>query len=112
MFRGVEEESPFRKYKIELAKAGLLKILLNKPQAIWINSVNFKKYQHMIPTSLLASIMTNNFMAMSLFIGVKPIGIIYADRAGCAQAIDDSAFVQFKSLISLTSKALTLLAKK
>ena len=112
MFRGIEENSPFRKYQIELAKAGLLKILLSKPQAIWINSSNFNKYQHMIPQSLLASIRSNSFMAMSLFIGSKPVGIIYADRSAVDNTVDDQRFIRFKNLISLTSKGLTLLSKK
>ena len=109
---GLEKENPFKQYQIDVAKAGLLKILLNKPQAIWVNKSNLKKYEHIIPKSLIASIMTSNFLAMSLFIGEKPIGIIYADRSETTIPIDDKDFTQFKQLISLTGKALTFLAKR
>ena len=109
---GLEKGSPFRQFQIEVAKSGMLKILLNKPQSIWVNSSNFKKYQKIIPQSLLVNIKTTKFLAMSLFIGEKPIGIIYADRTGSTKEIDEKSFKQYQQLITLTSKALTFLAKK
>lgn len=112
MALGFEHDSAFGKYRIELKKSGLLKILLNKPQAIWINSDSLKKYQNLLPESLMAAIMTNNFVSMSLFIGAKPIGLIYADRSNSHETIDQQVFTQFKQLITLTIKALTLLSKR
>jgi len=109
---GIDNDSPLRSYKIETEKSGLLKLLMKKPQAIWINSDSFKKYQNLLPQSLLASIMTNNFLAMSLFIGQQPIGLLYADRTDSTTALDQDTFTQFKQLASLTSKALTLLSKR
>lgn len=112
MSLGLDAESPFRRYAIELTKSGLFKILLNKPQAIWINRDSIKKYQQLLPSSLMASIMTDNFVAMSLFIGDKPIGVIYSDRSNVDEEIGETQFAQFKQLVSVTSKALTLLAKR
>ena len=109
---GIEQASPFRNYRIEYARSGLLKMLLTKPQAIWINKDSFKKYQKLIPQSLMAHIMTDQFLAMSLFIGSNPVGIVYVDRSDTATPIDQTLFSQFKQLITLTSKALTLLSKK
>jgi HD-like signal output (HDOD) protein len=109
---GLEPTSPLRHYSIEVKSAGLLKILLNKPQAIWINNSSFSKYQKLIPQSFLASIMTNNFFAMSLFINEKAIGIIYADHTGSSGELNDRLFQYFKQTITLCSKALSLLAKK
>ena len=109
---GIEQASPFRNYRIEYARSGLLKMLLTKPQAIWINKDSFKKYQKLIPQSLMAHIMTDQFLAMSLFIGSNPVGIVYVDRSDTATPIDQTLFSQFKQLITLASKALTLLSKK
>lgn len=109
---GTGSDSTFQKYRIELEKSGLLKMLLNKPQAIWINDNSYKKYQKLIPQSLMAAIMTDDFLVMSLFIGAMPLGLIYADRSNSPQPVDQQVFTQFKQLISLTSKALTFLAKK
>ncbi len=112
MVIGIDQQSPFRRYKIALQQSGLLKLLMQKPQAIWINPNNIKKYQQLIPQSLQASIMTHDFLAMSLFIGNQPIGLVYADRSNTPQTLDPATFTRFKQLISLTSKALTLLSKR
>jgi len=112
MSLGLKENSRFRQFTVELDKAGLLRILLQKPQAIWITPHSLAQYQKLLPSNMLASLMTDNFMAMSLFIGNKPIGVVYADRHQAPQPITADLFSQFKQLISMTSKALTLLAKR
>lgn len=112
MSMGVEKDSPLNKFSIELDKSGLLRILLNKPQAVWINNDSLKKYHKLIPQSFLASTMTDNFLAMSLFMAEKPLGIVYTDRSRADDKISPEAFSQFKNLISVTSKALTLLSKR
>jgi HD-like signal output (HDOD) protein len=109
---GLNPESPLKHFKIATSKAGLLKALLSKPQAIWINTSTFAKYHKMIPQSFLASTMTNNFFAMSLFINNKAIGLIYADRDNSTETLNKELFEQFKHTVVTSSKALTLLSKK
>ncbi len=109
---GLNPESPLRHFKIEVSKAGLLKMLLNKPQAIWINNSSFSKYQKIIPQSFQASIRTNNFFAMSLFINERPIGIIFADQSESSNSLNQEIFNQFKHTIVTTSKALTFILKR
>jgi HD-like signal output (HDOD) protein len=108
---GLSTESPLRHFKIEVSKAGLLKALLTKPQAIWINANTFAKYHKMIPQSFQASIMTNSFFAMSLFINNKAIGIIYADNSDSGEELNKELFNQFKHTVVTSSKALTFFAK-
>ena len=112
MSLGLEADSSFRQFSIALDRSGLLKILLQKPQAIWINRGNLEKYHKLLPPGMMASVMTDSFVAMSLFIGSRPIGIVYADQRQAAQPLDGESFAQFKHLISLTSKALTMKAKR
>lgn len=112
MSQSIPKESPLHSYQTEVSNSGLLKLLLTKPQAIWINPANFEKYQKLIPPSLLECTGTHDFVAMSLFIGEKPIGIVYADRFEATPGIDENGFNQFKQLISLTSKALKMLSSK
>lgn len=109
---GVDQNAALKNYAIDVTKSGLLKALLGKPQAVLINRDNLGKYQQHIPQSLLASIMTDNFIAMSLFIGTTPLGIVYADRSNTGAGISAVLSSQFKQLITLTSKALTLLSKR
>jgi len=112
MSQGVPKQSSFHNYQTEVNHSGLLKILLKKPQAIWISPDNFEKYQKLIPPELLKSTDCHDFVAMSLFIGEKPIGIVYADRYNSTPEIDKHIFGQFKQLISLTSQALKMLSTK
>jgi HD-like signal output (HDOD) protein len=109
---GLNPESPLRHFKIEVSKAGLLKALLTKSQAIWINANTFAKYHKMIPQNFLACTMTNNFFAMSLFINDKAIGIIYVDRSNSGEELNKELFTQFKHTVITSSKALAFLAKK
>jgi HD-like signal output (HDOD) protein len=112
MSAGIPKDASLHDYQIQIADSGLFKILINKPLAIWINPDNIQKYHKLIPKSLLDSSGTEDFVAMSLFIAEKPIGIIYADRHTALTGIDEGAFSQFKQLILLTSKALGLLVRK
>lgn len=109
---GVDDSSPFKQFSIAIEQAGILKMLLGKPSAVWINATTFEKYQKLIPDSFSKEIKTNNFCIMSLFVGVKPIAILYADQRSAITEVDERSFSQFKQLITLTSKALTLLVKK
>ncbi len=109
---GFGNDSPLAKFRIETERSGIFKMLLQQPQSLLINDGNLKKYQKLIPQRFLASIMTTNFMAMSLFIGNKPVAIIYADRSTDNQGISVAHYQKFKHSIGLTSKALTLLAKR
>jgi len=72
---GVDDSSPFKKFSIAIEQAGILKMLLGKPTAVWINTTTFEKYQKLIPDSFSKGIKTNNFCIMSLFVGVEPIAI-------------------------------------
>jgi hypothetical protein len=112
MVAGIDDNAPLHDYQIQLAQAGLFKILLSKPQAVWINRHTFNKYQKYIPPSLIAAAMTNDFFAMSLFIGSKPVGVVYADRSGSSEHLSDESFNEFKQLILFSGKALTLVAKR
>ena len=109
---GLDDDAALAKFRIETEHSGLLKMLLKQPQSILINKGNLAKYQKLIPERLVASIMTSNFIAMSLFMGSQPIAIIYADCASDQQDISAAQYQQFKQTIGLTSKALTLLAKR
>ncbi len=112
MAAGMEKDSPLRQLQLPVAQSGLFKILLKKPQAIHIFPGNYKKYAALIPTRLQACNQTQEFMAMSLFIGDKPVAIIYADHKGRSAAFEAADFKHFKQMVSFCSKALAFLQKK
>ncbi len=108
---GLDERAPIRRYAVDTARAGLLGRLLEKPLAVQVHPGNWTKYEALIPPSLLARLDTRDFVAMSVFIAGKPIGVILADRKGAGD-ISAEDFQAFKQVVGLCSKALTLLAKR
>ena len=108
---GLDEQAPIRRYAVDTTRAGLLARLLEKPQAVHVHPANWTKFEALIPPSLLARLDTRDFVAMSVFIGDKPIGIMLADRKGRGE-IEADDFRLFKQLVGLCNKALTLLARR
>jgi HD-like signal output (HDOD) protein len=109
MSRGLETDSAFSKLQIEMSHSGLIKNLLAKPQSLWVNSANFKKYERLLPGSFRASCHSENFFIMSLFTGQKPIGMVFCDST---QKLDEPLYKTFKSNLLLAGKALTFLSQR
>lgn len=110
--KGLDSGSSFLKFQLQIANAGLLKSLLLKPQALCLNASNYRKYESSLPGIFKATCLCDNFALMSIFIGNKPIGLIYCDRSVSGEAIDKAVYSEFKASIMTTSKALVFLAKR
>ena len=110
--KGIDEYSPVRNLVVDLERESLLKSLLAKPQAIRIESATYPRFEAALPKRFRDAFLHENFLLMSLFIGARPVGLIFADRAPGVPPLDKSVFLRFKSAISLTSKALTRLAER
>lgn len=109
--KGLEDDSAFNKLQIEVAHSGIFKSLLLKPQALCIDASNFKKYETVLPGKFKATCLCDNFVLMSVFIGNKPIGLVYCDRQHTKNPVDNASYREFKSSVMMASKALTYLVK-
>lgn len=109
MSQGLGTQSPLLKLQIKLAQGGLIKNLITKPQSLWVKSADFKKYESRLPGNFRASCQSENFFLMSLFIGEKPIGMIFCDST---KKLDEALYKAFKSNLLLTGKALTFLSQR
>lgn len=109
---GLSEKSPLLKFTVTKQQAGLLKILLEKPQAIWVNAENYKKYEKMLPGIFKSCTLSDDFFMMSLFSGKKPVGIVYCDNYGEKQPLDNEKFISFKQAVGLSSKAMLLISQR
>lgn len=78
--KGLQQGSSFQSLQLETSRSGILKSMLLKPQALCINSASYAKYENTLPGNFKATCLCNNFALMSIFIGNKPIGLIYCDR--------------------------------
>ena len=110
--KGLDEHSPIRKLVIDISKANLLQSLLAKQQAIWIDPASYRKYEASLPARFKAAFLHEDFYLMSLFVGKRPIGLIFADRAQAVTRLDKAIYIRFKSAVMLTGKALTFLARR
>ena len=110
--RGLESNPALSKLKLDIEQSGIIKNLLQKPQALLINGGNYKKYERLLPGQFKAASMCDNFVMMTVFLGDKPIGLVYCDRQTVTQAIDAPGYNTFKSSVMMTSKALTYLVKR
>ena len=110
--KGLPTDSPLHSLKIKIAQSGLFKHLMAKPQALWVSSANFKKYDSMLPGIFRSTCMNENFFLMSLFIGKKPVGFVYCDRSSTKNNLDQSLYSEFKTALKLTNKALTYIAHR
>ena len=109
--KGIDQHSPIRTLVVDLGRASMLKTLLSKPQAVWVQSENYNQYEAALPVKFKAAFLHENFYLMSLFIDKRPMGLIYADRSLGVNPLDKVTYIKFKSAIMLTSKALAYLAK-
>lgn len=108
---GVDNDPLFSRFEINLAPINLFSHLMKKSQAILINDKNREKFWPLIPNEFKELIGTNSFMAMSIFVADKPVGIIYADRRNSACQVDEHAYKYFKTICKHASRVLQRLPK-
>ncbi len=109
--KGIDQHSPIRTLVINLDKASLIKSILDKPQALWVETDNYRKYEAALPEKFKAAFLHESFFLMSMHVGKRPVGLVYSDRFNAVNPLDKLSYVKFKSAILLASKALAYLGK-
>ena len=110
--RGIDGHSPIRNLTIDISKTSLLKSLLDKPRALWIESEDYHRYEAVLPAKFKTSFLHESFFLMPLLIADEPIGLIYCDRAQAPTRLDKLSYTKFESAIMLTREALHCRAKR
>ncbi len=96
--KGADNDPIFNRFTIKLHKENLFGRLMQKTQAIVINNKTRSTFWELIPKDFKKLIVTNSFLAMSIFVNNKEVGIFYADRHTIDCQIDDTSYRLFKSL--------------
>jgi HD-like signal output (HDOD) protein len=91
-----EQQLSLKGFALNTKKPSIFRILLNKPQAVILNKDNAEKYLPMIPAEAKEQINTSGFIAMSIFIRNKPVGLFYADNGLSGPAVTRHQFDNFK----------------
>jgi HD-like signal output (HDOD) protein len=97
-----------RDLRLDSTQGNLFNLLLNKPQAIWMNADNLLKYGRLLPQQAVEKLGTQHFFAMSIFAKDKAIGLLYADGGPGENSLSSNSFKQFKALCQRANNALQL----
>jgi transcriptional regulator with GAF, ATPase, and Fis domain len=109
--QGVAPTDPLQNLRISLEKQHVLTKLLQKPQSFWLNAANYAQFSPHLPIELVEQVGAKSFCAMSIFVGDKPVGLIYAD-CGLLGEVTDFHYQHFKQICLLASKALAHNARR
>ncbi len=100
---GADNDLEFNSMSVNLRTRNLFYILLEKQQAIWLNSTNLKKMWPLTPPEIKKLCTSQTFFAMSVHVGDKPIGLFFADRHSKVCELDLNSYNHFKTLCTETA---------
>ncbi len=105
-FIAEKTKSELNTFKAPARSRNLFALMVSKPAALWVNGDNQLKYLPLIPSEVAGLINTGNFIAASVVVKDKPIGLLYADN-GYTPLTQQ----QFDRLKSLSGRIATLFGK-
>lgn len=104
---GIPTGDPLRHFEFPLESKDLFAQLMKKMQGVWINDDNRERLWPMVSPKLREMIGVGDFYAMSLLSGVRPIGMIYADRGHGECGLDPMSYTDFKMLCLQAARGLS-----
>lgn len=104
--KGADNDPVFNRFRIKLQEQNLFERLMQKSQAIVINNKTRNTFWELVPKEFKKFIVTNSFVAMSVYVNNKEIGIFYADRHTQDCQIDETSYRLFKSLCTAAVAAM------
>ncbi|WP_455217623.1 HDOD domain-containing protein [Kaarinaea lacus] len=108
---GADTDPRFSRFEISLKLPSLFSRLMEKTQAILINDQNRVKFWSLVPEDFQKLIGTNSFIAMSVIINNKPVGLFYADRHHSSCQVDERSYNFFKTVCNHASQAMQKLPR-
>jgi len=108
---GAATDPVFNRFEVSLKVPNLFSRLLEKTQAVLIKDSNRVKFWPMVPAEVQKIIGTNSFIAMSVVLDNKPVGLFYADRHNSACQLDERSYHYFKAVCNHAAHALSQLPR-
>jgi hypothetical protein len=107
---GATQDDPMRAFQVDLTAPHIFTKLMLKPQSIWLNATNRAQFESMLPKALRQTAGDTEFVAMSLFVDDRPVGLFYADnRTG---TLTEAQYAAFKQVCLMTGQCLTRQARR
>ncbi|QDQ25221.1 hypothetical protein FNU76_02005 [Chitinimonas arctica] len=102
---GAADDDPLRSLQVDLTAPHLFTRLMLKPQSIWLKPGNRAQFEALLPRGVRQAVGEGDFVAMSLFVDDKPVGLFYADNHG--GPLTEAQYNGFKQVCQLTGQCLT-----
>lgn len=99
---GGDPADTLRRLELDLAEKHLFSALMARPQSAWLHPGNADRYAAYLPPSLQRVLDPAGAFLMSLFVGAKPLGLLYCDGA----ALDGQGYGRFRDLCLEATAAL------
>jgi len=100
--KGADNDPAFNRFSIKLHKQNLFGRLMQKTQAIVINDKTRETFWELVPKDFKKLVVTNSFVAMSIYVNNEELGLFYADRHTQDCQVDDASYRLFKSLCTMS----------
>lgn len=95
-FRGVAAESPLHRFEFARGEANLFTRLIERPAAAWVHPAASAGIRNLVTPAVRAVVEVPEFVAQSIHVHGRPIGLCYADRAGSGQPLSGQEYAQFR----------------
>lgn len=91
---------------LPLEQSGIFQKLCQQPGALWVTPRNIDKVAPQMPEAFRAVCHENEFFLMSLFLGKKPVAVIYCDGSDAGE-VRPLHYNAYKQLIQAAGRGLT-----
>lgn len=109
-YGGVQANAPLHRFEFERHGRTIFARLMDKPAAFWLNAANHKRMSPLLTAHVRRVIEVEEFVAHSIFIGDRPVGLCYADRGLSRQPLTDAEYREFRFNCQLLAKRLASLS--
>lgn len=109
--RGCDQQVAMQKFQSTITPNSIFARLSEKPVSVWIRHDSASKIQDMVPNDFRQAIAATDFFLMSVFVGKRPVAILYAD-AGGTRPLSENQYQQFKFLCGSVAGALTHISRR
>ena len=110
--KGIDEHSPIRTLVLDLTQGGLIRSIMQKTQALWVEPELYQKYGPALSAKFKQAFLHESFFLMSMHVSNRPFALLYADRMNAVNRLDKPTYLRFKSAVLLTIRALAFLGRK
>ncbi len=109
-YGGVEANSPLHRFEFDRSGSTVFAKLMDKPAVLIVNHSNRARMAPLLTERVRKVIEVDEFMAHSIFIGDRPIGLCYADRGVSHRSFTAEEYQVFRTQCQILVKRLASLS--